>query len=212
MSDWLEQTVAYWGAGGPLLLPIGMVCVGIWGLFLRSRELLKRTIQDGEAVRRALHAGDLGSQAREMIRGLEALSGGIAKLVSAALTDVIGGAAPRPAFVAREDECMAFLRRDRVVLAALTAIAPLLGLLGTVMGMIQTFDAVSVLGGNTGARVASGISQALITTQFGLVVAVPGVFGLARLERMLRNVHVILADCRSHALQLLERVAEEGQT
>jgi len=91
-----------------------------------------------------------------------------------------------------------------VVLAALTAVAPLLGLLGTVVGMIQTFDAVAAGGGDTGTRVAAGISQALITTQFGLVVAVPGVFGLSRLQRMLRGAQVLMAECRSHVLQALD--------
>jgi biopolymer transport protein ExbB len=95
------------------------------------------------------------------------------------------------------------LRRDLVVVGALTAVAPLLGLLGTVFGMIHTFDAVATISGNTGTRVAAGISQALITTQFGLVVAVPGVFGLARLRRMLRNAQGVMAQCRSHALQIL---------
>ena len=51
---------------------------------------------------------------------------------------------------------------------------------------------------------AAGISQALITTQFGLIVAVPGVFGLARLQRMVRNAQIVMAKCRSHALQALE--------
>jgi biopolymer transport protein ExbB len=208
MNEWLEQTTAYWGGGGLLLLPIGIVCMGIWGMFLRSRELLARTIRDGAVVRKALHSGALGGTAWSLVEGLNAIPGGIAAMVSAAVNDVVRGAMPRDAFVARESECMDLLRRDVVVLAALTAIAPLLGLLGTVMGMIQTFDAVSVIGGNTGTRVAAGISQALITTQFGLVVALPGVFGLARLQRMLRNAHMVMAECRSHALQTLEYETE----
>lgn len=84
-------------------------------------------------------------------------------------------------------------RRDLVVLAALTAVAPLLGLLGTVIGMIKTFEAVAGSTGDTASHVASGISQALMTTQFGLAVAIPGVFGLARLERLYRQVRVHLA-------------------
>jgi biopolymer transport protein ExbB len=204
MSEWLEQTMGYWGAGGPLLLPIGIVCLGIWGLFLRSRDVLARTIRDGDAVRKALHGGALGGTPQCLAEGLNAFPGGIAAMVSAAVNDMLGGSAPREAFEARENECMDLLRRDVVVLAALTAIAPLLGLLGTVMGMIETFDAVAALGGNTGTRVAAGISQALITTQFGLVVALPGVFGLARLQRMVRNAHVVMAECRSHVLQCLE--------
>ena len=82
------------------------------------------------------------------------------------------------------DSVLAGLRRDFVILEGLVAAAPLLGLLGTVGGMIVTFDAVSCMSGETGAGVASGVSRALITTQFGLVVAIPGLFGLARLHRI----------------------------
>jgi len=90
-------------------------------------------------------------------------------------------------------------------LTALTAVAPLLGLLGTVVGMIETFEAVSTVGGTTGSRVASGISQALITTQFGLIVAVPGVFGVANLRRLLGHVETRVADCRMPLVAWLER-------
>ena len=83
---------------------------------------------------------------------------------------------------------LAVLRRDFVVLEGLVAAAPLLGLLGTVGGMIATFHAVSCMTGETGPGVASGVSRALITTQFGLVVAIPGLFGLSRLRRMYERV------------------------
>jgi len=56
----------------------------------------------------------------------------------------------------------------------LAAIAPLLGLLGTVTGMITTFDVISQFGTGNARALASGISEALVTTQSGLVVAVPG--------------------------------------
>ena len=56
----------------------------------------------------------------------------------------------------------------------LSAIAPLLGLLGTVTGMITTFDVISEFGTGNARALASGISEALVTTQSGLVVAVPG--------------------------------------
>ncbi len=66
---------------------------------------------------------------------------------------------------------------------ALASIAPLLGLLGTVQGMITTFDAISVYGtGNPGA-LANGIAEALITTQSGLFVSIPGLFMAGFLRR-----------------------------
>ena len=80
----------------------------------------------------------------------------------------------------------------------LVAIAPLIGLLGTVIGMIETFDSLASasLFSQTGG-IAGGISQALFTTQLGLVVAVPGVI----IGRLL--------DRRSHVMELeLEQIKD----
>jgi biopolymer transport protein ExbB len=67
-------------------------------------------------------------------------------------------------------------RMERFVptILVLAAAAPLLGLLGTVEGMIETFRVISASGTSEATSLSSGISQALITTQTGLVVAVPG--------------------------------------
>ena len=65
------------------------------------------------------------------------------------------------------------LRRHLGLIAALGAVSPLLGLLGTVVGMIGTFDALTP-GGPAGVdRLAGGVSQALLTTQAGLMVGLP---------------------------------------
>ena len=52
-------------------------------------------------------------------------------------------------------------------------VAPLLGFLGTVTGMINSFEALAAVGLNNPAAVASGISEALITTATGLIIAIP---------------------------------------
>jgi biopolymer transport protein ExbB len=67
---------------------------------------------------------------------------------------------------------------------ALTAgAAPLLGLLGTVTGMIQTFKLITVFGTGDAKSLSSGISEALITTEFGLYVAIPSLLASALLSR-----------------------------
>lgn len=66
------------------------------------------------------------------------------------------------------------LERHVTTILTLAAIAPLLGLFGTVAGMIDTFQGIARLGLGDARVMASGISQALITTQTGLIVAVPG--------------------------------------
>ncbi len=205
MSGWWHQTWSYWQSGGPLLLPIALVCAGIWGYFLRSRDALARTLREGAGLEHALDRGTLGHTPREILRGLAGRPGAVAAVTRSAVEDATHRAAsPRQAFLARENEALRLLRKDVVVLAALTTVAPLLGLLGTVMGMIETFDAVAAVAGETGTRVSAGISRALITTQFGLLVALPGVFGITRLQRMLRNTQVVMAQCRTHTLQILE--------
>lgn len=71
----------------------------------------------------------------------------------------------------------AILRVNRftIFLGIIAAVAPLLGLLGTVVGMINTFQAITLYGTGDPQTMAGGISQALITTVLGLVVAVPAV-------------------------------------
>jgi len=97
----------------------------------------------------------------------------------------------------REAELDAY-PRSFTLLAGLVAAAPLLGLLGTVLGMIETFTAVGSGGADTARLVAAGISKALITTQAGLAIAVAGTFGLSHLRRLLRNLRHELDHWESH--------------
>jgi biopolymer transport protein ExbB len=68
---------------------------------------------------------------------------------------------------------LAILERGLPILATIAMVAPLLGFLGTVTGMINSFDALASVGLNNPAAVASGISEALITTAAGLMIAIP---------------------------------------
>ena len=69
-----------------------------------------------------------------------------------------------------------FLEKGLPMIKLLAAVAPLLGLLGTVTGMIATFQSISLFGTGDPKLMASGISQALVTTMLGLCVAIPLLF------------------------------------
>ncbi|GGY42008.1 biopolymer transporter ExbB [Bacterioplanes sanyensis] len=69
-------------------------------------------------------------------------------------------------------------------IATLIAICPLLGLLGTVTGMVSVFDVLAVTGTGNARAMASGISQATIPTMAGLVVALTGLYFRARFQRL----------------------------
>ena len=71
----------------------------------------------------------------------------------------------------------------------LAALAPFLGLFGTVTGMINTFDSVAQFGLGSPKALAAGISEAMITTQFGLLIALPGVLASFSLQRRARRDH-----------------------
>lgn len=86
------------------------------------------------------------------------------------------------------------LQRGLPGLATVVSAAPLLGLLGTVLGMIQVFEAVSLSGTTRGEMLAGGIAQALITTAAGLIIAIPALFLHSYLEARAESlVHAIEA-------------------
>ena len=88
------------------------------------------------------------------------------------------------------------MEKNLSIIKLLAAVAPLLGLLGTVIGMIETFQAITLFGTGDPKLMAGGISQALVTTMLGLIAAVPLLF-----------IHNIL-DSRSRAItQIYEEQA-----
>ena len=80
------------------------------------------------------------------------------------------------------------LERHLAVLAVCAAAAPLLGLLGTVTGMIHTFKLITIFGTGEAQLLSSGISEALITTEYGLIIAVPTLLAHAYLSRRVRKI------------------------
>ncbi len=80
------------------------------------------------------------------------------------------------------------LERMLPLIQVTAATAPLLGLLGTVTGMIKTFRLITVFGTGDAKSLSTGISEALITTEFGLIVAIPAIIIGAILSRKARSV------------------------
>ncbi len=86
------------------------------------------------------------------------------------------------------------------MIAVIAATAPLLGLLGTVTGMIKTFNLITLFGTGDARSLSGGISEALVTTEFGLIVAIPSLILHAVLWRYSRH---ILARMEKSAVALL---------
>jgi len=98
-----------------------------------------------------------------------------------------------------------------VLLSVLVTVAPLLGLLGTVIGMLTTFKGLSVNTGQTIDLVAEGIRVALITTQTGLQIAIPGYIFLSVIVRKRNEYNAFLASLESTLVQQATRLEHAQQ-
>ena len=95
--------------------------------------------------------------------------------------------------------------RRLILLNTMVAAAPLMGLLGTVIGMLSTFKALATSGGTeTVDKVANGISEALITTQTGLFVALPGIFLIMIIRTRKHAIEAALARIEAISLTKLD--------
>lgn len=96
------------------------------------------------------------------------------------------------------------------ILAITAATAPLLGLLGTVVGMIKTFALINVYGSGEAKAFSAGISEALITTEFGLVVAIPALIVHGFLLRAAKRRQGHLEDIAADAMIQIEQSKGES--
>ena len=97
------------------------------------------------------------------------------------------------------------LERNLNMLGIIASISPLLGLLGTVVGMITVFANINLLGTSSNADfLASGISEALITTAFGLIVAVPGLVFYRMFQHKVDKLMINLQNQTSTFIDFIE--------
>lgn len=185
MMRFVELVREYIQAGGTVMLPLVFATLVLWYfLGYRAATLRRGSILD---LRTLVDRARLGKPSRP--RGIldrAALAGVRVATVYRGHLDRTGlRRALDDAFGRSERE----LRRGRVVVQTVVAIAPLAGLLGTVTGMIETFDSLAdaALFTQSGG-IAGGISQALLTTQMGLSVAVPGLIVGRVLDKRQNNL------------------------
>jgi len=189
MTDLWWQTIDYLRHGGFVMLPLVAVSVVMWTLIidrLRTFAMWRQGDVDLAGAVRLLAAGPVVPPPRSGLRKrlvhdfLAERSGDIELD-----RDILGQCALRLRL--RLDERLA-------VIGVLAAVAPLLGLLGTVLGMIETFDVIAVFGTGNSRAMASGIGVALITTQTGLLVAIPGLLMSNRLVRAAQQLKTHLSE------------------
>ena len=86
------------------------------------------------------------------------------------------------------------IQRNLSLIKTLVALCPLLGLLGTVTGMIEVFNVMAVTGGGDARALAGGVSHATIPTMAGMVVALSGIFANTYVSRAAERRQVLFED------------------
>ena len=182
----IEQFIDYMNSGGFVMWPLFIAIMFLWfGLGYRFHALNRGT---KKSVRTLIRKYD--EKKRKKVKGM--IDSAVVEAMDVIKThgsskksrDII-----EDLFYPRIQE----INRYRVLVMTIVAAAPLIGLLGTVIGMIETFDSLASasLFSQSGG-IAGGISQALFTTQLGLVVAVPGLVVGKLLDRKAETMEIDL--------------------
>jgi biopolymer transport protein ExbB len=163
--------------GGPVMVPLA-VCSLLAVTVIIERYLALRHADRGGAelmatIRRAYQSGD----GAEALARCEEIGGPVANVLAGGLRAHLVGA---PLAEAMEEQALSdqqMLNRRLVVLDTIVTLAPLLGLLGTVLGMIRAFNIISVQGTSHPAGITGGVAEALIATATGLAIAIFSLIG-----------------------------------
>ena len=102
-------------------------------------------------------------------------------------------------------QSIAWIDRRLPVIGVMVGICTLAGLLGTVSGMLVTFSSMSNSDGvKPMEKIAAGISEAMVTTQAGLLIALPAVFAFAMLRLRVKKMHAEIEQSQSRQLRLIQ--------
>lgn len=203
MLDFLRTLVM----GGPVMVPLAACSLVSIAVIIERWLYYRRASADTEQlmrqVRAALGRGDL-DQARSLC---ERAPGPVAAVLAAGLHAAWQG---RSAEAAMEEHAMAELthiNRRLVVLDTVVTLAPLLGLLGTVTGMIRSFHIVARVGMSHPTGITAGIAEALIATATGLVIAI---YSLVAYNYFLDRVKHLVSEMELRSTQLTNALAQRG--
>lgn len=181
-AEMVWTTFDYVVSGGWVMWPMWIVSIFMWSMIIERLRTYER----------------LGGEDLETVDALSALAGttlpdsanGLRRIFVERFLAVRTGRLTIDRAVLRHVNAnlRRGLRSRLAIIAVLAGVAPLLGLLGTVLGMIETFEAISQFGTNNAKAMAGGISVALVATQAGLLVAIPGMFISSLLVRKARQL------------------------
>ncbi|HNZ36710.1 MAG TPA: MotA/TolQ/ExbB proton channel family protein [Candidatus Marinimicrobia bacterium] len=198
--------------GGIFMWPIlALAIFGIMVVIERAYTLSKASRVTKRFLPKVLNTLKEEDGVRKAIELCENTPGPIAEIFHAGLSKVgYGMEAVEKAIQSAGTVEMAFLDKGMIWLATVITLAPLLGFMGTVSGMINAFDAIAKVNDMSPAIVAGGISEALLTTLFGLIVAAPLQLCYNLFVARVDSIVVEMEESTMNLLQTLDVINKEN--
>lgn len=204
--SFLSDGIKYWTSGGSLMFAIAGVSFAMWFVLLRLRARYRSALAAPESLEHeVLDVLKRDKSCRGLLFLADKTRPPFSTIFSYLARREEEGMNLLLAYKEAKEEELEPFERETAALQALVCAAPLLGLLGTVLGMIGTFEAMGMHVRDTTGLMSSGISKALITTQFGLIAALPGIAGMSALRRRHKQLGVRLSVLQQHLILGFQR-------
>ena len=184
-NDTFFEHLAKGGSVGSVIIALGIACLIIGGY--KAYVITGFKTPSSDSVQKVIQSIENGntSEAKTVASGIEGAGGDL--LITAIDNHSTKRANLEEILYEKILSAQPGLERFLPFMALTAAAAPLLGLLGTVTGMIKIFTLITIFGTGDAKSLSSGISEALVTTELGLVVAIPSLILHGLLSRMAKQ-------------------------
>lgn len=192
--------------GGFAMWPLLALSILMLAIAIERLVYLQRAKTDAGSFMEKINEFFSRNALEEAVRFCESTNSPLARIIKAGLKNQRRSRSE--VIRAIEDEGaleVAKLERGLLTLQTISKIAPMIGLFGTVTGMIRSFQAMGGGGGSDPRAVAAGISEALVATAAGLVVGIPAYFLSAY---FMNRVNTFVLDMQSSSIQFLDAMTE----
>ena len=202
--------------GGTIMVPLVLLSILAFAVIIDRMRAFKVAEQDVESLKREVTDHLYSGNVDDSIKACESSSGPVAAVMMVGLQKfrkLLNLKKPMNEIETSVNKAMGdyaphvveTLEKRMNLLTMIAAVAPLLGMTGTVTGMISSFDSMASAGMDA-AAVSGGISEALVTTAAGLIVAIPAVVAY---NIFVKKVDRIVLDIEESATEIVDVIAHD---
>lgn len=205
--DWLSNAYEFLCKGGPVMAPLIVCSILSVAIMMERFATIRSAMVDSDGLMKKIEGYFNRGEVKQALKQCEAAGGYCGPVLSAGLrVRSLDTSTMERAIQEEASKRLPELHKRLSVLDTIITIAPLLGLLGTVTGMIRSFHVISSKSGMSApTAITGGVAEALIATATGLAIAICTLIGYNWLNE---KVGYVVSDCEAKANQLINMAGE----